>query len=153
MYQQIWCEHFVPCWISFTWPSKMFMIQILYKGWTMRSTSFISTAKYLFRRVFARRSQCPPRQHSLMHYTASIRAFGAPNGLCSSITENKHIQAVKEPLTNQQLDKLAASRTDFANHGMLNGTCLSGVLARLGDHSLFYDCISHSNASHCRGSS
>jgi hypothetical protein len=70
-----------------------------------------------------------------------IRAFGAPNGLCSSITESKHIKAVKEPwrrsnrfealpqilLTNQRLDKLAAARVDFAERGMLQGTCLSGI--------------------------
>jgi hypothetical protein len=82
---------------------------------------------------------CLPRQHSLLHYTSLIRAFGAPNGLCSSITESKHIKAVKEPwrrssrynalgqmlLTNQRLDKLAAARVDFTSRGMLNGTCLS----------------------------
>jgi len=33
-----------------------------------------------------------PRQHSLIHYVKLIRAFGAPNGLCSSITESKHIK-------------------------------------------------------------
>jgi hypothetical protein len=38
-----------------------------------------------------------PRQHSIVHYPALIRLFGAPNGLCSSITESKHIRAVKEP--------------------------------------------------------
>ena len=37
-----------------------------------------------------------PWQHSLNHYVKLIRAFGAPNGLCSSITESKHIKAVKE---------------------------------------------------------
>jgi hypothetical protein len=82
-----------------------------------------------------------PRQHSLVHYVKLIRAFGAPNGLCSSITESKHIKAVKEPwrrssrfealsqmlLTNQRLDKLAAARVDFADRGMLQGTCLSTV--------------------------
>jgi hypothetical protein len=87
-----------------------------------------------------------PRQHSLRHYHKLIRAFGAPNGLCSSITESKHIKAVKEPwrqsnrfealsqmlLTNQQLDKLAASRVDFASCGMLQGTCLSYSLEKLG---------------------
>ncbi|KAG1737112.1 uncharacterized protein EDB91DRAFT_1347909 [Suillus paluster] len=65
-----------------------------------------------------------PRQHSMCHYADMIRLFGAPNGLCSSITESKHIKAVKNPwrwssknntlgqmlLTNQRLDKLAASR-------------------------------------------
>jgi hypothetical protein len=83
-----------------------------------------------------------PRQHSLVHYEASIRAYGAPNGLCSSITESKHIKAVKEPwrrssrfnalgqmlVTNQRLDKLAASRVDFKARGMLEGTVVSDEL-------------------------
>ncbi|OJT11975.1 hypothetical protein TRAPUB_11479, partial [Trametes pubescens] len=38
-----------------------------------------------------------PRQHSLEHYPQHIRNFGAPNGLCSSMTEAKHIKVVKEP--------------------------------------------------------
>ncbi|KAI6013170.1 hypothetical protein BKA83DRAFT_4466263 [Pisolithus microcarpus] len=38
-----------------------------------------------------------PRQHSMKHYVELIRQFGAPNGLCSSMTENKHIRAVKKP--------------------------------------------------------
>ncbi|KAG1863475.1 hypothetical protein C8R48DRAFT_602511 [Suillus tomentosus] len=80
-----------------------------------------------------------PRQHSMAHYVDMIRLFGAPNGLCSSITESKHIKAVKEPwrwssrhnalgqmlVTNQRLDKLAASRVDFDARGMLTGTILS----------------------------
>jgi hypothetical protein len=87
-----------------------------------------------------------PRQHSLIHYHKLIRAFGAPNGLCSSITESKHIKAVKEPwrqssrfealsqmlLTNQRLNKLAASHVDFVDRGMLRGTCLSYILSKLG---------------------
>ncbi|KAG1763973.1 hypothetical protein EV702DRAFT_1182667 [Suillus placidus] len=77
-----------------------------------------------------------PRQHSIKHYNTLIRLFGAPNGLCSSIMESKHIKAVKEPwrrssrykalgqmlVTNQRLDKLTASRQDFYARGMLNGT-------------------------------
>ena len=87
-----------------------------------------------------------PRQHSLVHYPALIRSFGAPNGLCSSITESKHIKVIKKPyrrtnrykalgqmlLTNQRLDKLAASLVDFANRGMLEGTCLSDALKLIG---------------------
>jgi len=87
-----------------------------------------------------------PRQHSLVHYYALIRAFGAPNGVCSSITESKHIKAVKEPwrrsnrrepleqmlVTIQRLDKLAASRAIFTNRGMLKGTCLSDKMYKLG---------------------
>jgi hypothetical protein len=86
-----------------------------------------------------------PRQHSLMHYRHSIQLFAAPNGLCSSITESKHIKAVKEPwrhsnhfdalgqmlLTNQRLDKLAASQADFKARGMLNGPCLSSHIMAL----------------------
>ena len=37
-------------------------------------------------------------------------------------------------LTNQRLDKLAAARIDFSNRGMLQGTCLSEMLAKLGEH-------------------
>ena len=84
-------------------------------------------------------------QHSLMHYIKSICLFGSPNGLCTSITESKHIKAVKEPwhqsnhynalgqmlVTNQCLDKLAVACIDFTWHGMLKETCLSSVLADL----------------------
>ena len=87
-----------------------------------------------------------PRQHSMKHYNYLIRQFGAPNGLCSSITESKHIKAVKRPyrrtnrfqalgqmlLINQRLDKLAAARADFKERGMLNGSCISQVLEALG---------------------
>ncbi|KAG1863920.1 hypothetical protein F4604DRAFT_1882154 [Suillus subluteus] len=86
-----------------------------------------------------------PCQHSMIHYADMIRLFGALNGLCSSITESKHIKAVKEPwrwssrhnalgqmlVTNQCLDKLAASRVDFDARGMLTGTILSSALAAL----------------------
>jgi hypothetical protein len=77
----------------------------------------------------------PPRQHALMHYPKLIREYGAPNGLCSSITESKHIKAVKKPwrrsnrynalgqmlTTNQRLDKLAAAQADFKGRGLLDG--------------------------------
>ena len=86
-----------------------------------------------------------PRQHALVDYRCHIENFGAPNGLCSSITKSKHIAAVKKPWrrssrynTLQQMltintwnDKLAAARTDFLSHGMLNGTCLSETLRAL----------------------
>jgi len=95
----------------------------------------------IFRLSGVRDSFNLPRQHSLVHYVKLIRAFGAPNGLCSSITESKHIKAVKELwrrsnrfealrqilLTNQRLDKLAAARVDFAERGMLQGTCLAEI--------------------------
>ncbi|KIM54130.1 hypothetical protein SCLCIDRAFT_137436, partial [Scleroderma citrinum Foug A] len=38
-----------------------------------------------------------PHIHALQHYQELVQQFGAPNGLCSSITESKHIQAVKKP--------------------------------------------------------
>ena len=86
-----------------------------------------------------------PRQHALVHYHHHIKKFGAPNGLSSSITESKHISAVKKPwrqsnhfealgqmLTiNSRNDKLAAARVDFSSRGMLNGSCLSEALEKL----------------------
>ena len=91
-----------------------------------------------------------PRQHSMDHYIDRIWDFGAPNGLCSSITESKHIKAVKEPwrrsnrfealrqmlLTNLRLDKIAAARVDFAARGMLVGSCLTAVASRLGEFTI-----------------
>ena len=38
-----------------------------------------------------------PRQHAMKHYICHILKFGAPNSLCSSITESTHITAVKKP--------------------------------------------------------
>ena len=85
-----------------------------------------------------------PCQHLLVHYKAVIQLFGSPNSLCSLIMESKHIKAVKEPwrcsshykalgqmlLTNQCLDKLAASRVDFISlmacyqgHSQHSGLC------------------------------
>ena len=87
-----------------------------------------------------------PCQHALKHYVHVIHEYGSPNGLCSSMTDNKHIKAVKKPwrcsnrynmikqmlLTNQWLDKLSASCAHFTMNGMLQGNCLSETLAMLG---------------------
>jgi hypothetical protein len=86
-----------------------------------------------------------PRQHSLVHYVCNICLFGAPNGLCLSITESKHIDAVKKPwrrlsrymalsqmlITNQRMEKMAAARVYFEQHGMLDGTTLSYTARKL----------------------
>lgn len=76
-----------------------------------------------------------PRQHAMTHYRRHIENFGAPNGLCSSITESKHIPVVKRPWrrssrhnaihqimqTNSRAEKLSTARTMFTARGML--TC------------------------------
>lgn len=81
-----------------------------------------------------------PRQHSLVHYVRSIQLFGSPNGLSSSITENKHIHAVKRPwrassrhdalgqilLKNDRLLKISSARSEFGARGMLDGDVLVG---------------------------
>ena len=78
----------------------------------------------------------------MKHYIDMIRQFGAPNGLCSSITESKHIEAVKEPycrsnqnqplgrilLTNQRLDKISATRSNFMACGMLERHILNDAI-------------------------
>jgi hypothetical protein len=84
-----------------------------------------------------------PRQHALSHYFRLIMLFGSPNGLCSSITESKHIKAVKEPWRRSnrfkalaqmlrsisRMEKMAALRRDLAQRGMLKGTVQSYVAA------------------------
>lgn len=88
-----------------------------------------------------------PRQHSLVHYVLSIEKFGSPNGLCSSITESKHIVAVKEmwrrssrnqpiremTLGLERMTKLSAARVEFALRGMLQGDIFEATRLELGD--------------------
>lgn len=92
----------------------------------------------IFREMGVRDNFNLPRQHALIHYRRLIQMFGAPNGVCSSITESRHITAVKRPwrrsnhnkalgqmlLTNQRVDKLAAARVHFANCGLLQASIL-----------------------------
>ena len=100
-----------------------------------------------------------PRSHAAVHYVCLIQAFGAPNGLCSSITESKHIDVVKEPwcrssrwealkqmlTTNSCNDKLAAARVDFASRGMLEGTVLEDILHQLSESHPALHLVSNSD--------
>jgi hypothetical protein len=77
-----------------------------------------------------------PCQHAFNHYYYLIQSFGSPNGLCSSITESKHIKAVKNPwhrsshfkviaqivVTLLWLHQMAAAHQHFTSQGMLKGT-------------------------------
>ena len=96
-----------------------------------------------FRKIFietgVRTDISLPRQHSLIHYFRSIRLFGSPNGLCSSITESRHISAVKKPWrrsnrfhaliqmlrTISRLEKLEALRCVLNRQGMMEGSTTS----------------------------
>ena len=87
-----------------------------------------------------------PRQHALVHYVKAIKFFGSPNGVCSSITESKHIRAVKRPWrrsskynplgqilrTNTRLSKLEAASVDFKTSGMLSGDVLDNARRAIG---------------------
>jgi hypothetical protein len=80
-----------------------------------------------------------PRQHALKHYPRGICLFGSPNGICSSMTESKHIKAVKEPWRrsnqynalsqmlriNSHLDKMSYARRAFTELGMMTGSTSS----------------------------
>lgn len=100
----------------------------------------------IFLDLGTRESISLPRQHSLMHYVNSIRMFGSPNGLCSSITESKHIVSVKETWRRSsryealeqmvqsitRLDKLKAMRYRISGRNMMVGstyTYVSGMIA------------------------
>ena len=80
-----------------------------------------------------------PRQHALKHFYNSIHLFGSPNGLCSSITESKHIKAVKDPWRRSsryhaliqmlriitRMEKMSALQRVFSDCKMLIGTTSS----------------------------
>jgi hypothetical protein len=94
---------------------------------TMKQIQDALTRFHHYHQIFKTLGTVPhfslPHQHSMIHYVDMIRLFAAPNGLCSSIMELKHIKAVKDPwrwssknnalgqmlLCNQRLNKLAAS--------------------------------------------
>lgn len=90
-------------------------------------------ARSVFEQLGIRDGFSLPRQHAMKHYISHIRNFGAPNGLCSSITESAHIPFVKQPwrrssrndpmeqmlVINERLDKLTAAHADFVRRGML----------------------------------
>lgn len=87
-----------------------------------------------------------PRQHALVHYTQKIKLFGSLNGVCTSITESKHIRAVKEPwrrsnrndpinqilLRNTRMMKISAARARFGRKGMLRGDVYTAALVEVG---------------------
>ena len=88
-----------------------------------------------------------PRQHALVHYVRSIQLFGSPNGLCSSITESRHITAVKEPWRRSgrynaliqiltiitRLDKLSTLRRLLIKNGLLEGTTSMAMATLVGE--------------------
>ena len=96
------------------------------------------TRFHRYRSIFVTDGVCEkgislPRQHALVHYHALIRLFGAPNGLCTSLSESKHKDSTKavyrrsnrnNPLgqmlvANTRIDQLSAARGNYTNHGML----------------------------------
>jgi hypothetical protein len=93
----------------------------------------------IFVEVGVRTAISLPRQHALMHYPRGIRYFGSLNGICSTITESKHIKAVKEPWrrssrydalyqmlrTISRGEQLSALHFTFASKGMLRDTTTS----------------------------
>ncbi|KIN96824.1 hypothetical protein M404DRAFT_32873 [Pisolithus tinctorius Marx 270] len=115
--------------------------------------NFVTLRFHLYHEVFRNAGVVDtfslPWQHAMKHYYHLICQFSTPNGLCSSITESKHIKAIKWPywhtnhfqalgqmlLINQRLDKPIAVCTDFKEHGMLNELLLSHALGALGQHS------------------
>ncbi|KAH9014681.1 hypothetical protein EDB84DRAFT_1277590 [Lactarius hengduanensis] len=89
-----------------------------------------------------------PRQHALKHFYHAIHLFGSPNGLCSSITESKHIRAVKEPwrrsnryhaLTQMlktilRMDRMTGLHRCLEDSGALRGPGPPGLPSGLGNN-------------------
>jgi hypothetical protein len=82
-----------------------------------------------------------PRQHAFSHYYRLIQLFGSPNGLCSSITESKHIKVVKEPWRRSsrfkalaqmmqsicRMEKMTALRKRLLQDGMLQDSLAAHI--------------------------
>ncbi|KAF5332268.1 hypothetical protein D9611_007993 [Ephemerocybe angulata] len=100
----------------------------------------------VFVEVGARTHCSLPRQHALSHFIHSIIEFGSPNGLCSSITESRHITAVKEPWRRSnrynalsqmlviinRMDKMATLRRLLGKEGLLHGTTAMAMALNAG---------------------
>ena len=72
------------------------------------------------REVFRTEGVCPdgfnlPCQHALKHYCNSIRNFGAPNGLCSSITVHSTSQLSENHGDDQIVSRLLAKCSSPTN--------------------------------------
>ena len=57
---------------------------------------------YKFREIFHEagildRDEFPIKQHAIAHFQHLIEEYGAPNAICTSIIEFKHIDTVKKP--------------------------------------------------------
>jgi hypothetical protein len=77
-----------------------------------------------------------PRQHALLHFRLLIPLFGAPNGLCSSITESRHVKAVKKTWQRSsrhkalrqmlqiisRLENMATARLKFTENELMVGS-------------------------------
>jgi hypothetical protein len=117
---------------------------------TLNKITSALTSFHELRQIFVDAGMFPdgislPRQHSLVHYRPLIELFGSPNGLCSSITESKHIKAVKEPwrrsnrykalgqilVTNQRIEKLASIRAEFHRQNLLDHDAASAEVMAL----------------------
>ena len=120
MFLMIWFMHYMHFSTSVTWHGNVLDTQ------SLAARQDALDRFHWYQEIFNMCGICSsfnlPRQHLLTHFIQIIQAFSTPNGLCSSITESKHIKAVKKPywrsshykalgqmlLTNQCLDKLAA---------------------------------------------
>jgi hypothetical protein len=99
-------EGYVPNWVLKTFRA---FLEFCYIAWhnvimerTLAELKDAITRFHHYRTIFEELAIHPKgfalsRQHSIIHYFALIQAFGAPNGLCSSITKSKHITAIKKP--------------------------------------------------------
>ena len=79
---------YIACWNAITAPALEHFQESVEQFHKLRNI-FITTG--------VQASILLPHQHALSHFHYAMQFFGSPNGICSSITELKHIKAVKEP--------------------------------------------------------
>ena len=111
-------------------------------------TSELQKYRDVYRKEGVRSGFFIPKEHIIEHFLYFLTLFGAPNAVCTSITESMHIRAVKDAyrrsnkneemaqmlLTNQRMDKLNAARIDFEHHGMTSSSSSPHRKNNIKDH-------------------
>ena len=130
----VWCFH---AYLDFCYIARMSILTRPMLNRLNKALKRFHSYRTVFQQLSIRESTPSsfslPRQHAVVHYRKYIENFGAPNGLCSSITESKHMTAIKRPWhrssrynaikqimqINQRMEKLTTAHVNFTSQGIL----------------------------------
>ena len=127
--EMVWA---VSTFLDFTYLVRRQVISANVLQWVKKTVENFHEYRKIFKAVGIVDDFNLPRQHVIVHYPRFIQQFGAPNGLCTSITESKHKHvktaykhtnrvAPVEQMTkySERMDKMSAQYTEYQRRGML----------------------------------